>query len=236
MASNALFTKRLTFEIKKLEKEKTELSKSGIFISFDEDDIKIIYIVIFGSENTPYEFCPFFFKLEISDEYPYKPPKATFMTSDNKTRFNPNLYVSGKVCLSILGTWQGPGWTSVMNITTVIMSIYGLVMNEYPLTNEPGYETSDLIKKENYNYYVEYNSINYALCHQILNMEKPYDIFKKDIIEYFMKFSTKIIDKIDKRIGERNNKQVICSYNNINTIYDYNQLKEKVINLIQKIK
>jgi len=23
---------------------------------------------------------------------------------------NPNLYADGKVCLSLLGTWSGPGW------------------------------------------------------------------------------------------------------------------------------
>jgi hypothetical protein len=25
-------------------------------------------------------------------------------------RFNPNLYINGKVCLSLLGTWSGPSW------------------------------------------------------------------------------------------------------------------------------
>ena len=29
--------------------------------------------------------------------------------SGGKVRFNPNLYNDGKVCLSILGTWAGPG-------------------------------------------------------------------------------------------------------------------------------
>ena len=28
-------------------------------------------------------------------------------TGGNKVRFNPNLYDSGKVCLSLLGTWSG---------------------------------------------------------------------------------------------------------------------------------
>ena len=226
---------RLSFEMKKLEKEKEDLAKSGIFISSDEDDIKVIYVVIFGSENTPYEYCPFFFKLEIPDTYPYNPPKATFMTSDHKTRFNPNLYVEGKVCLSILGTWSGPGWSSIMNIRTVIMSIYGLVMNEYPLINEPGYESTNIVNKENYNYYVEYNSINYALCEQILNIEKPFDVFRENIIKYFLQYSGKIVNKIDERINKRNDKEVVCNYFNINTTYDYKKLKDKVITFIQNI-
>jgi hypothetical protein len=36
----------------------------------------------------------------------------TFMVRMNyvQVRFNPNLYSDGKVCLSLLGTWSGPGW------------------------------------------------------------------------------------------------------------------------------
>lgn len=31
-------------------------------------------------------------------------------TGGGCVRFNPNLYVCGKVCLSLLGTWSGPAW------------------------------------------------------------------------------------------------------------------------------
>jgi ubiquitin-protein ligase len=41
------------------------------------------------------------------------PPKVKTMTTNGGTyRLNPNLYAEGKVCLSLLGTWQGPGWVS----------------------------------------------------------------------------------------------------------------------------
>jgi ubiquitin-protein ligase len=30
--------------------------------------------------------------------------------STSSERLNPNLYHDGKVCLSLLGTWSGPGW------------------------------------------------------------------------------------------------------------------------------
>ena len=33
----------------------------------------------------------------------------------------------GKVCLSILGTWAGPKWTSIMDITTVLLTIQSLL-------------------------------------------------------------------------------------------------------------
>jgi hypothetical protein len=31
-------------------------------------------------------------------------------TGGGSVRFNPNLYNGGDVCLSLLGTWPGPGW------------------------------------------------------------------------------------------------------------------------------
>lgn len=55
-------------------------------------------------------------------------------------RFNPNLYANGKVCLSILGTWSGPGWTSVQTMLSTLISIQSL-MNPTPYHNEPGYES-----------------------------------------------------------------------------------------------
>ena len=42
------------------------------------------------------------------DDYPNKPPEAEFLTTGGGTAvFNPNLYSCGKVCLSLLGTWEG---------------------------------------------------------------------------------------------------------------------------------
>lgn len=42
-------------------------------------------------------------------------------------RFNPNLYANGKVCLSILGTWDGPSWTPGMTLSSVLLSIQTLL-------------------------------------------------------------------------------------------------------------
>jgi len=57
-------------------------------------------------------------------------------------RLNPNLYEDGKVCLSLLGTWSGPGWTPTSTVLQVLTSIQGLVLVEDPFFNEPGYEKS----------------------------------------------------------------------------------------------
>ena len=59
-------------------------------------------------------------------------------------RLNPNMYESGKVCLSLLHTWRSKGnevWNPTSsNVLQILVSIQGLVLNAKPYFNEPGYE------------------------------------------------------------------------------------------------
>ena len=59
-------------------------------------------------------------------------------------RLNPNLYESGKVCLSLLNTWTGKTnevWNPTSsNVLQILVSIQGLVLNAKPYFNEPVYE------------------------------------------------------------------------------------------------
>ncbi len=115
-----------------------DLSGVGIYYIHDEDSLLRGHAMIFGPEGTPYAFCPLFFRIEFPTDYPFSPPKVTFLTSDGRTRFHPNLYVEGKVCLSILGTWNGPSWQSTMSLSMVLVSLQAL-LDENPLRNEPGF-------------------------------------------------------------------------------------------------
>lgn len=59
-------------------------------------------------------------------------------------RVNPNLYESGKVCLSLLNTWTGTG-SEVWNpgsstILQILLSLQALVLNDKPYFNEAGYD------------------------------------------------------------------------------------------------
>ena len=80
----------------------------------------------------------YFLQLNFQKIIHFPPPILTYK-SQNKVRIHPNIYVNGKVCLSILGTWSGPSWTHTMDITTVLLTIQSLLDNN-PLANEPGYE------------------------------------------------------------------------------------------------
>jgi len=135
-----------------------------IFCVPDEDHATVVHALIAGPFDTPYEGGFFWFVLNCPDDYPNQPPKAKLMTTGGGgVRFNPNLYANGKVCLSILGTWQGPGWSPAQSLASVLMSIQSL-MNEKPYHNEPGFEiargTRDV---ENYNDCISYERLRVAV-------------------------------------------------------------------------
>ncbi|PKA54433.1 putative ubiquitin-conjugating enzyme E2 23 [Apostasia shenzhenica] len=101
----------------------------------------LLRAVIIGSSGTPYHDGVFFFDVCFQHDYPHSPPKVHFRSTG--LRLNPNLYESGRVCLSILNTWFGrkdEKWNPKMStILQVLVSIQGLVLNEKPYFNEPAY-------------------------------------------------------------------------------------------------
>lgn len=82
---------------------------SSIFVRASDKHLDLVRACIVGPEGTPYEHGLYFFDIYLKN-YPHEAPKVTSLTGQGKHRLNPNLYVDGKVCLSLLGTWMGPGW------------------------------------------------------------------------------------------------------------------------------
>ena len=118
--------KRLIFDIKDI--TNNSLSKDGIYYKHDESNMLLGYALIIGPNNTPYEYGNFLFKFKFPHDYPYSPPTVIYCTNDGTTRFHPNLYKNGKLCLSILNTWHGPGWTPSNTIRSVLMTILGHIL------------------------------------------------------------------------------------------------------------
>ncbi len=82
--------------------------ESSIFYRFNEDDMRFHEFIIAGTEGTPYDSGCFLFKMYCPTIYPDVPPRVNiYTTADGTVSFNPNLYASGKICLSLLGTFQG---------------------------------------------------------------------------------------------------------------------------------
>ena len=165
MSSTGVTNKQTKKAMRRILKDKIQLEENKLnnihVIWPDSDDLFHLYALIIGPKDTPYENGFFFFDLTFPKNYPFKSPHVEFITGDGYTRFNPNLYRKGKVCLSILGTWSGPSWTSSQNLSTVLLSIQSL-LNEHPIVNEPGWE-----KYKNTSKSKRYNEV---LFHQVMKV------------------------------------------------------------------
>lgn len=114
-----------------------------IFVRVDEARLDVLKALIIGPQGTPYSYGVYCFDLFLSDRFNQEPPKVRIVsTSGGKVRHNPNLYSDGKVCLSLLGTWSGPGWIpGTSTLLQVLISIQSLILGEpEPCVNEPGWE------------------------------------------------------------------------------------------------
>lgn len=155
-------TRRL---MKDIERAKEPLMiEQGIWYEMDEANMTKGHAMIRGPSETPYEGCLLLFSFQFPSDYPFSPPKVTFLTSDGKTRFHPNLYVQGKVCLSILGTFSGPSWSATQSLCSILLSLLAL-LDKNPLAHEPAYANGKLCDERHKTYadYVEHQMIRYML-------------------------------------------------------------------------
>lgn len=124
---------------------KEMLEKTGIYYESDESNIFHGTAMLVGQKDTPYYGGYYFFDVMFPADYPFAPIKLKTLTQDGRTRFNPNMYLEGKVCLSILNTWHdGPQWSSVQTLESVLLVLMADVLNAIPLNNEPAYYNSGL--------------------------------------------------------------------------------------------
>lgn len=137
MPPSALAVRRITIDTK----HALDLKESGLFWIPDESDLTHGWAVVCGPPDTPYYGGAFCFEVRFPDNYPFEPPHFTYLTNDGRTRFNPNLYKNGKVCLSLLNTWQGEQWSGVQSLSSILQCIQSAVLVETPLRNEPAYST-----------------------------------------------------------------------------------------------
>jgi ubiquitin-protein ligase len=175
--------RRISIDIADLQKDPI----AGTAIYVDETDIKRIYVAIVGPDDSCYESGVYFFQFDFPNTYPHEPPKGKFLNYQNSTvRMHPNMYVCGKLCLSILGTWNGPSWTSVMTLKSIILNIQAL-LDDDPLRNEPGYENGKLTEKhKNYAKIIRYYNYKDFVC----GTNKILAQATRPVINYFSEFLT----------------------------------------------
>ena len=237
MSVTNICVKRLSNDIKQLLKDPLE----NIYYKHDESNMLIGYLLIIGPNNTPYSYGYNFFIINYSENYPFSPPKIKYVCSDGIIRYNPNLYTCGKVCLSIINTWQGEGWSSCQTLRSLFLSIYSMVYTENPLINEPGILINNK-EVEKYNLLIEYKNIDFLILDildKINNNDAMFNVnffkFKKIITEKFIKNYNNILYNLDNLENKfiNINKIYINTYNN-NVVFNFNKLKNKLNNSYKK--
>jgi ubiquitin-protein ligase len=116
-----------------------------IWVRISKKYLNVFNFYISGPKDTPYENGIFEFHACFPSDYPNSEPKVLLNTTGGgSVRFNPNLYHCGKVCLSLLGTWNGQEsekWNPKNStFLQVLVSIQSLILVELPCFNEPGWE------------------------------------------------------------------------------------------------
>lgn len=177
-----------------------KLEKEGIYLNVHEEDIFDIKVMIVGPKDTPYQYGYYFFCLQFPHNYPENPPVAKFITTDGRIRFNPNLYQCGKVCLSLLNTFSGPSWTLCQNLKAILFALQ-TVLNDNPLTNEPGYEHTRRHPNDiyvNYNKVVRYQNYNFAILQMLSNVPNGFEMFQPLMREHFLTNFSAILEDVHK--------------------------------------
>ncbi|KAH0541863.1 hypothetical protein FGG08_003668 [Glutinoglossum americanum] len=143
--------------VPRLIKEIAEISTGlppGIIVRVSTERPDAIKCLIIGPDDTPYAGGLFEFDIFAPANYPNEPPKVHFLTTGGgEVSMNPNLYNNGHVCLSLLGTWEGPPeskWQAQKStILQVLLSIQSMILVSDPWRNEPlaQTDTSELALK-----------------------------------------------------------------------------------------
>lgn len=204
------------------------LISHGIYYIHNEDDILKGKALLIGPSETPYEHGYYLFDLNFPSNYPHSPPKVTFRTYDGYTRFNPNLYIQGKVCISILNTWQGEQWTGCQTISSVLLALCTL-LNATPLLNEPGI-TEKHIDFLTYNTIITYKNFETAMLHVLTNeyTTEKFSMFMDVIQTHFLENFEKNKERINAlcKIFPKKKKLQTSIYK-LEVLIDYHSLLER---------
>jgi ubiquitin-protein ligase len=232
MSISALAVRRITIDTTRA----MDLTDNGLFWIPDETDMTHGWAIICGPEDSPYYGGSFCFEVKFPDDYPFSPPVFNYLTNDGRTRFNPNLYKNGKVCLSLLNTWQGEPWSGVQSLSSVLQSIQTAVLNEEPLRNEPAYATISTHRDfAVYNRMVFHSTLETAI---LSHMAEPppclvpvYEPFR----DHAIKAIPFLIKKAKELAAEWDGKTEIMEFFGMSVKYRFGKLVERLEVLVSTV-
>ncbi|PIA37328.1 hypothetical protein AQUCO_03000135v1 [Aquilegia coerulea] len=112
--------KRITKELKDLEKDPLTSCSAGPI----GEDMFNWQATIIGPTDSPFAGGVFVLSVHFPSEYPFKPPKVTFITKV----FHPNVHTNGSICLDILKA----SWSPALTLSKVLLSISSLLTDPNP--------------------------------------------------------------------------------------------------------
>jgi ubiquitin-conjugating enzyme E2 Z len=212
------------------------LTSDGIFYSHDSENFLVGRAMIIGPQDTPYEGLPMLFKYEFPHSYPHDPPKATFCTSDGITRFHPNYYKCGKVCLSILNTWSGEKWSGCQTITSILLTMIS-IMTDNPFIHEPGMDGNSSSAKL-YKNIIEYSSKKKINDFIENGFPKEFEAFYNEYKNYLLKNKQRLIQNFESKeeiFKLMNGVSHNCPTYNFTIKMDYQKINKNFQLLIEKL-
>eukprot|EP00829_Urostomides_striatus_P014419 TRINITY_DN425_c0_g1_i1.p1 TRINITY_DN425_c0_g1~~TRINITY_DN425_c0_g1_i1.p1 ORF type:complete len:202 (+),score=55.18 TRINITY_DN425_c0_g1_i1:9-614(+) len=124
----AIITRKQGMALKRLQKELNDIVKdppSGCSAQqASEKDLYHWIGRISGPEGSPYAGGNFQLNFYFPVDYPFKPPKVTFITKV----YHPNIDKSGNICLDILKD----NWSPALTVAKVLLSICSLLTDPNP--------------------------------------------------------------------------------------------------------
>ena len=112
--------KRITKELAELAKDPPANCSAGPI----DDDLYHWQATIVGPSDSAYQGGLFFLNIHFPVDYPFKPPKVTFITKI----YHPNINSNGGICLDILKDQ----WSPALTISKVLLSISSLLTDPNP--------------------------------------------------------------------------------------------------------
>ncbi|KAI9873636.1 MAG: hypothetical protein M1830_010767 [Pleopsidium flavum] len=184
---------RMQYLVKEIATLATSLPE-GVFVKSCQSTPGAFKCLMIGPEDTPYAGGLFEFDIFAGPNFPVEPPKVFFCTTGGGlVTFNPNLYGDGKVCLSLINTFDGrpeERWQPKKStIISILVSIQSMILCSEPWRNEPGNNNArdryalDACKE--YNIQRQCLTVRYAMLNWVTSVVKRRGLWDEIVRTHF---------------------------------------------------